>query len=278
MRKYLLPLIGSLLLLNACSEEPAAPAATNNQAASNTQSVSSSAAPANPTTRVKVVAAVYPPFVIRNKQGSAEGFDIDILNEIAKLEGFEMDIFPQSSWEGALESLDNASKDLVVAAVTLTPERAEKYLPTKSYVSSPNSIVVPKNSSITQEADLKGKVVGVGQRAAFLKEKEKDPNYANVKFQTFETPYLALRAALSKEVDAVVGQKLYLQHVLQNTPDAEQNVRFIDLNTNNPNKVMMSRKGNEELVNQINSGLDKIKQNGTYNRIYIKWFGNAPEK
>lgn len=73
-----------------------------------------------------------------------------------------------------------------------------------------------------------------------------------------------------------MGQKLNLQYSLKSGGNSNIKVRFIDLKTANSYKVMMSRKGNEELVNKINSGLDKIKQNGAYDRIYNKWFGTAP--
>lgn len=282
MQKYLFALFGGLFLLNACSNEPAAktdaaPAPATNAPAAPVAPVNASATA--PNAKVRVMAAVYPPFVMRDKDGgSVTGFDIDILNEIASLEGLNLEIYHQAAWEGALGTLDNETHDLVVAAVTLTPERAEKYLPTKPYVESPNAILILADSDIKQEADLKGKTVGASQGAAFLKEKANDPSYASVKFQTFDTPYLALKSVLSKEIDAVVGQKLYLQYTLKSGANANVGVRFVDLKTANPHKVMMSRKGNEELVNKINSGLDKIKQNGTYDRIYNKWFGAEAAK
>lgn len=280
MQKYMFALLSGLFLLNACSNEPATTtdpatsAPTTKPAATPTESVASSVTTV-PSAKVRVLAAVYPPFVIRDENGSVTGFDIDILKEIASLEGLNLEIYHQAVWDGALSKLDQETHDLVVAAVTLTSERAEKYLPTKPYVESSNAILVLANSDIKQEADLKGKTVGVSQGAAFLKEKENDPSYANVKFQAFDTPYLALKSVLSKETDAVVGQKLYLQYSLKDSNST--NVRFIDLKTTNSGKVMMSRKGNEELVNKINSGLDKIKQNGSYDRIYNKWFGTAAQ-
>lgn len=270
MMKKALILFGGLFLLNAYSYEPA----TTTYKQESTQATHTTATASN--SKVRVLAAVFPPFVIRDEDNSIIGFDIDILNEIANLEGLNLEIFSQTSWDGALSKLDNASYDLVVAAVTLTPERAEKYLPTKPYIESPNTILVRNDSSIKSEADLKGKIVGVSQGAAFLKEKENDPDYSSVQFNTFKTNYLALKSVISKKIDAVVGQKLYLQYSLKSGGNSNIEVRFIDLKTANPYKVMMSRKGNEELVNKINSGLDKIKQNGTYDRIYNKWFGTAP--
>lgn len=36
---------------------------------------------------------------------------------------------------------------------------------------------------------------------------------------------------------------------------------------------MIVKKGNQELLNRLNFGLKKIKQNGTYDKIYAKYFG-----
>jgi polar amino acid transport system substrate-binding protein len=37
------------------------------------------------------------------------------------------------------------------------------------------------------------------------------------------------------------------------------------------------KKGNKELLDKLNDGLKKIKANGTYNRIYEKYFGTQKD-
>lgn len=267
MKKSLLAL-GLSLLLTACggdkTEETAKPAEKPTTSATENTTPS-----ANPNaTSIRVVAAVYPPFVTKDDKGTLTGFDIEILQAIAKLENLNLEIVSRP-WSQALESLNTDQSDIVVAAVTLNPERAEQYSPSKPYVSTIRALIVPQDSPIQTINDLKDKVIGVEEGSSFLKEKDK---YPTTTFKEFKTSYLALNETLTQKIDGVVAHKLNLQSLLK---DKDVKIRFIDIPTAYPDKVIMMKKGNTELTDKINAGLDKIKADGTYDTIYKKWFGEA---
>lgn len=220
-------------------------------------------------TKVRVVTSAYAPFVTKDEQGQITGFDVDILKAIAKLEGLELEL-TQQPWSEALSTLTSDKSDIVISAVTPTNERLEKYLASKPYVNTPNSLAVLENSSIKSIDDLKGKVVGLEKGSSFLSEKSK---YPETTFKEFDTSYLALKDATTNKVDAVVAHRLHLQHLINSQG---LRMRFVDLPTSHPNKVIMLKKGNNELVQKINRGLDTIQNDGTYDKIHQKWFGTAP--
>lgn len=259
--KKLLAIFGLSLFLVACGNdspppEPSQPQNTEQQTANPTANL----------VKVRVIASDYAPFVTRDELGNLIGFDIDILREIAKLEGLDLEIAPHA-WAGALNTLATDQSDIVISAVTLNPDRAEKYLPSNSYISTPNSIAVLEDSSIMSIDDLKGKVIGLEAGSSFLSERDK---YAGTTFKEFNSSYLALTATTTKKADGVVAHRLHLQYLIR---DKNVKMRFIDLPTAYPDKVIMLQKGNIELAQKINSGLDKIKANGSYDVIYKKWFG-----
>lgn len=264
MKKSLLAL-GLSLLLTACGgdksvETPKAePTSTTTSASTNVPNGEA----------LNVIASINPPFVTKDERGIAIGFDVEIIQEIAKRENLNLNIISRASWDGALDTLDTSEGDIVISAVTLNPERSEKYLASKTYVSTPNTLVVVATSPILSINDLAGKVVGVEQGASLAKDKDK---YPNTEFKEFKTSYLALTEVIRKNIDAAAGQKLHMQYLLKDNKDAT--VRFIDLPSAYPDKVIMVKKGNTELIDKINSGLDKIKADGTYDEIYQKWFGD----
>lgn len=217
-------------------------------------------------TKVRVVASSYPPFVTRDETGQIVGFDIDILQAIAKLEGLELEIVPEA-WSKELDTLSDNKSDIVISAVTPTSKRLEQYLASNSYVSTPNSIAVLEDSPVKSINDLSGKTIGVEAGSSFLSEKDK---YPETTFREFDTSYLALKNTATKKVDGVVAHRLHLQYLLK---DKNIKMRFVDLPTSYPDKVIMLKKGDTELVQKINSGLTKIKTNGQYDEIYKKWFG-----
>lgn len=273
MKKSLIALSVALFLTACGGDKPAEAPKTD---AASTQSSSAPAQPAPASTAgavnpqgqtVNVFAATNPPFVTKDDHGTVAGFDIDIINAIAELEGLNLVILP-GVWDGALATLDSGESDLVISAVTLNPERAEKYLPTKTYVSTSNAIVVANDSPVQTLEDLKGKTIGVEKGSSIAKDKERFPSST---FKEYDTSYQGLAATVRKEIDAVAGQRLHMQYLVHSNKNIQ--ARFIDLPSTYPDKVFMVKQGNTELVNKLNSGLDKIKSNGTYDQIYQKWFG-----
>lgn len=220
--------------------------------------------------KVRVVVSNFPPFVTKNETGLPIGFDVDILQAIAKIEGLELEIV-ERPWVEALDTLDKDQSDLVTAAITLTPERAEKYAATKPYIHAVRTLVVPDNSPIQTIEDMKGKTIAVEENSSFFDEQG---NYPNTTFRAVPTSFAGVTETLTGRIDGVVAHKPNLQYILR---DKGVKVRFVDLPTTNPEKAMMLKKGNTALLEKINSGLDKIKADGTYNTIHKQWFGEIAQ-
>src|SRR5690606_27170049 len=82
----------------------------------------------------------------------------------------------------------------------------------------------------------------------------------------------AFESLLKKEVDAVLGNKLTGQYTLRNMRNGDK-VKIVGNEVNFTSYGMAFRKGNDELVKEFNEALKNLKRQGTYNKIYEKWFG-----
>lgn len=89
-----------------------------------------------------------------------------------------------------------------------------------------------------------------------------------VKTDTF---FLALKAMYLGEVDGTLGDSRVLEYFSKNNPEIK--TRSISLGEQKREIAFALAKGSTELLNKINSGLSKIKANGTYQQILDKWFG-----
>lgn len=271
MKKTFIALSMALALVGCGGDKPAETSQANQTATTTTTSSATATAAEviNPQgQKVIIHASTNPPFVTKDDAGTLIGFDIEIMQAIARHENLNPNFTP-GVWDGALATLDSGNSDIVISAVTLNPERAEKYLASDTYVSTPNALTLTLDSPIQSLDDLKGKVIGVERGSSLSKDADKFPGAS---FKEYDSSYLALVAAVRKEIDAAAGQKLHMQYLAHSNPDI--NVKFLDLPSAYPDKVIMVKKGNTELVGKINSGLAKIKADGTYNAIYTKWFGN----
>ena len=103
--------------------------------------------------------ATYPPFGIA-EGGEFSGFDVDIARAIARELGVEAELV-NASFDGVFPALQNGSFDVVISAVTITPERSATMLFSDPYIAAGQQIVVRGDSTIAGPDNLAGRTVGV---------------------------------------------------------------------------------------------------------------------
>ena len=255
------------LVLAACGkqEPPAASAGASAPAA----------APA-PAAKVYVVGtdAAYAPFESQNEKGEIVGFDIDVVKAVAKNAGIEVK-FLNTPWEGIFNSVAQGDRDLLVSAITITPERKQTLDFSEPYFDAQQLIAVRSDSKITKFEDLKHLKVGVqnGTTGDEVITKLQGKSTPNVK--RFESTPLALKEMESGGVDAVVADNGVVVHYVNNNPDSKFKT-LSDSSFASEQYGIAVKKGNAELLEKINKGVAGIKADGTYNQIYAKYFGSAP--
>jgi polar amino acid transport system substrate-binding protein len=252
------------LVLAACSkQEPATPAA------------SAPAAPA-PAAKIYVVGtdAAYAPFESQNEKGEIVGFDIEVVQAAAQQAGMEVK-FLNTPWEGIFNSLGQGDRDLLVSSITITDERKQTMDFSTPYFDAQQLIAVKKDSKIASFNDLKNLKVGVqnGTTGDEVITKLQGKDSANVK--RFESTPLALKELEGGGVDAVVADNGVVVHYVNNNANAQFKT-ISDASFKAEQYGIAVKKGNADLLEKINKGLAAIKTDGSYDRIYAKYFGAAP--
>ena len=106
----------------------------------------SAAADAAQTLRVGSL-TVYAPFEYVNSQnGEYEGFDMDLIREIGRRKGFDVQIISMTL-DGLVPALVSGNIDAAVSALTITPERAEKVDFTKPYLNAGLTVMTTKENA-----------------------------------------------------------------------------------------------------------------------------------
>jgi len=210
----------------------------------------------------------YPPFeYVDDATGEFLGFDMDLIREVGKRLGMEVEII-NTAWEGIIPGLLAGHYDVVISAMTITDERAQAVDFSDPYFATGQVIVVrADDNSVQQPSDLAGKVVAVqigttGQFAA-----ERIAGVARIDhYPTTPEAFLALRLG---RADAAVVDELVAFEEAQANPGLLKVV-------GNPFTVeyygIAIRKGNTDLLRSINRALAQIKADGTYDELYDKWF------
>lgn len=227
------------------------------------------------TTLVVGLDASFAPFEYVDASNQLTGFDVELMKAIAKEAGFEVQ-FKNTSWEGLFLTLQNGETDVLISGITITDKRKETMDFSEPYFEAEQLIAVREDANITQFADLKDQnmTVGVqtGSTADTIVSKLLGSTSPNIK--RYETVPNAMQALQIGDVDAVVADNAVVQNYLKNNPGAKLKTVADEAFPKEYYGIAV-KKGNKELLDKINQALKTLKENGTYDQLYEKYFGKA---
>lgn len=210
----------------------------------------------------------FPPFEYVDTNGVFKGFNIDIMRAIAIEMGLDINIVPMK-WRDAQIALETGEVD-VIQGITETDERKETMLFSEPHLITSQTIFISKdNDYIKSLKDLEWKVVAVQENDVAIELLSTVPN---IVIQTEENQLHALEMLIEGKADAYVGNRETGLYSIQKY-DYYNQVKVIGTSMNSKNYCIAVSKDNEELYKVLNEGLKIIKKNGTYQKIYNKWFG-----
>lgn len=210
----------------------------------------------------------FPPYEFIDDDGEYRGFNVDLLRALALELGIEVRFVPMD-WVDAYVALQQGEIDGLLG-MSFNEQRQELYDFSNQYLI--NSIVtfVRKDSTyIVNMKDLKGRRVAV-QRSDYAAHLLAETGEIEVVF--FADLDEAFQQLLNKRVDAVVGNRLTGLYIIQKGRIANE-VKIVGDELNQTPYGIAVQKGNTELLQALNSGIEELKRNGTYQKIYEKWFG-----
>ncbi len=212
----------------------------------------------------------YPPFE-QGKKGEYTGFDVELMEAIGKEIGREPE-FIDSSFETIFRDVAQGKFEAVMSAATITEEREKVVAFSNPYYLSEQAILVKEGSEITGLADLKGKVVAAQQGTTGLElGKEKAEAKELRPYPEGPDADNALKAGTVEAViiDAPVAKQ-----------QAEElgGIEIVEKVPTEETYGIAVAKENTELVEEINEGLAKTLEDGTYTKVYEKWFKETPPK
>ncbi|SHK55397.1 transporter substrate-binding domain-containing protein [Desulforamulus aeronauticus] len=213
----------------------------------------------------------FPPFESLEPDNIFSGFDIDIMQAIARTTGLEVE-FKSVSFDQLFPSLMANQVDAVISGITVTNERQKRFLFSQPYFTFGLVIAVKSNNnSINKFSDLAGKNVAVqaGTYAQMFVEQQ-----SSAKLSSFDTIEQTLTELKNGQVDAVICDFPSAVAYLRAN---NQDVKLLAERISPEEMGIAVAQNNPELLGKINSGLQKIIASGEYAEICQKWFGDLPK-
>jgi polar amino acid transport system substrate-binding protein len=213
----------------------------------------------------------FPPF----EQGDPpdyEGFDIDLINEVADRLGLETQI-EDAPFDLLLQG-GGGQFDLAIAATTITGPRENRVDFSDPYFLASQGLLVRADSDVTSFDDLSGKIVGAQDGTTGETYANENTDASEVRqFPEIDDAYTALD---SEQVDAVLNDLPSVQDAADQSNGRLQVVD--DVETDEEYGVILPQ-GTDALREAVNGALSEIKDDGTLNELYQKWFEiDVPEE
>ncbi|PGK52281.1 ABC transporter substrate-binding protein [Priestia megaterium] len=201
--------------------------------------------------------------------GKLTGFDIELVNTIAKNEGYKVK-WKEMKFDGIIPALQSKSVDGGVAAITIRPDRQKVTDFTDVYYESGLVLVSKKDSGIKKLADLKGKTIAAKQGSAgSVKAQEFAKKYgAKVKvLQDEATLYLEVQKG---GADVLINDKPFVQTKLQAKDFS--NLEIVGEKLSVDEYGIAVAKDEKDVLKKFNEELKEMKENGEYDKLYNKYF------
>lgn len=215
--------------------------------------------------------AEFPPFEKMEGNGEITGFDAELIQAIAKAENMQLD-FKHYGWDSMLNGVARNQIDAGIAAITITDERKRMFDFTKPYFEAKQVILVPKSSPVKSLKDLQGKKIGVQSATTGEKVVQKAFGKTYSGLKRYDVVSSAIDDLKWNRLNAVMVDEAVNQEYIKRL--GEEKYRIIE-DPSIPKEYygIIVKRGNRELLNKLNAGLKKIREDGTYDQIYNKYFG-----
>src|SRR5215218_6737075 len=227
-------------------------------------------ATAQPVLKVGSTPTGIPFTFLDTKTNTIQGVMVDLITEIGKDAGFQVQIEPMQ-FSALVPSLTSNKIDIISAAMFATAARKEVIDFSEAVYTYGEGLVVPKTDAknYTSQEDLKGEVVGAQVGTAFVDALKKTGLFSEVK--AYDTIPDILRDVNAGRLKAGFGDYPILAYNLKQGGFPEARIVESYKPTMIGSVGIGLRKGDTELLAKINTSLAKLKANGTVEKILDKW-------
>lgn len=211
----------------------------------------------------------FAPFEFTDENGKFVGIDVELLAAIAEDQGIKYELTPLG-FSAAVAALESGQADAVIAGMSITEERQEKYNFSNPYYDSGVVMgIAATNNDVKGYADLNGKTVAVKSGTEGQTFAESIKAQYGFTVQVYSESGMMYEAVKSGNAVAcfedypVMGYGISQGNGLKMVTEMEQGSSY--------GFAVLKGAGNDALVEKFNKGLENIKANGKYDEIINKY-------
>jgi polar amino acid transport system substrate-binding protein len=209
-----------------------------------------------------------PPWENKKEDGSFEGFEVDLVNEIAKRAGAEVEI-QDLGFQALFAATSSGRIDMAISTITITNDRLQNQSFTQGYYDSDLALISRKDSDVTGLDSMKGQPIGAISTStgeAWIQAHQEE--YGFGEYKGYNTQQDLLLDTQAGRVAGAVGDIAGFQFAFQKMPAMHVVER---IGTGDRFAIMMQK--GSPLLEKVNDAITEIKKDGTMAALHKKWLG-----
>lgn len=215
--------------------------------------------------------ASMPPMEMVDSENTIVGFEIDFIRAVAKEEGFEVEI-RNIPWLDLLSGLERGEFDAVISTVTITKKRMKRFDFSVPYINIGQVLAVPvEMKDVTELADMKGMKIGAANGSIGLSEVNRA---SEVVIKDYDEISHAFKDMAAGKIQGVVCDYLTAARFIFRNEIYLNRFRLAGPPFTRQDCGIVVRKGNTDILEQINKGILAVESKGITADLERKWLCN----
>ena len=216
------------------------------------------------------------PMGFEEKNGNYAGFDIELAQYVSKKLGITVHFQP-IDWDMKETELQNGTIDAIWNGYSATDERREKVAFTIPYMQNTQILVVKKTSGIHSVEDMTGKVLGAQNGSSGMLDFEEHPEVLKNRVKGGDADqYQSVNEAIidlkNDRIDALLIDRVYADYYLTTEGIADE-YDTIPSGFESESFAVGVRPADKKLLEALNQAFKELYQEGIFQQISQKWFG-----
>jgi polar amino acid transport system substrate-binding protein len=214
--------------------------------------------------------AGYMPFEMKSKNGDYIGFDLDLGKLMAKQMGVKY-VPVNTAWDGIIPALLTGKCHIIMAGMTINAQRNMRVNFADPYITVGQAILLnPKHKGkILSYQDLNSADYVIASKLGTSGEQVVKKMLSKAKYNAFETETDAALEVTNGKADAMIYDMPFISIYAAQTKGKTEAI--LEPFTYEPLGWAV-KQGDPDMLNFLNNFLRQTKGDGTYERIYDKWF------
>ena len=213
----------------------------------------------------------YPPFETKDDAGNPEGLAVDFIRDFGAAYGYDVQI-ENTAWDGLIPSLQSDKADLVISSMTITDERKQSVDFSDAYAMAQLAILANADSGVASIDDLNQPGKKVAVKTGSTGDVYATKNLTNAEIVRLADESACVTEVVQGKADGFLYDQLTIYRNHEANPDTTEAV-FIPFQDAEEWGIAV-KKGNTELLDQLNAFIAQSKTDGEFDRLTGKYLAD----